>query len=50
MMAPIVVFMIGWAMVLLILAGIAARKMKDDPSKFWRDQDDDDDEDDDAAD
>ena len=39
----IVKFMIGWAMLLLILAGIAARKMKDDPTKFWRDQNDDDD-------
>ncbi|MEE9214684.1 MAG: hypothetical protein V3U54_07795 [Thermodesulfobacteriota bacterium] len=33
--------MIGWSMLLLLLAGIAARKMKDDPTKFWRDQNDD---------
>ena len=40
-MAFIVKFMIGFSMLLLMLAGAAARKMQDDPKNFWRDENDD---------
>lgn len=41
LMVFIVQFMIGWSMLMLLLSGIQAKKMHDNPPKFWRDQNDD---------
>ena len=37
-MAPIVAVMIGWSMLLLAIAGVQARKIHDDPNRYWKDQ------------